>query len=77
MDFAQMLFQVEIPAKAFGTARASKGFLLLVGEHVELQVVRVVEGLKLGFFIIESWFPRFQNLLQFLNVNKKYIFDKR
>lgn len=45
MDFANVLLQIEVPAKAFKAHGASVRFLFVVGVHVECQIVDLMECL--------------------------------
>lgn len=54
MEFPHVLLEVEIATKSFVTNRTLKGFLFVMGVHVEGQVVDLVEG-----FIAYVTFIRF------------------
>lgn len=45
MQFAYMFLQIEVPAEAFAAGRAGEGFLVVVGVHVEGQVVDLMKCL--------------------------------
>lgn len=45
MKFSNVLFQVEIPAKAFSANGTLKGLLFVVGVHVKGEVVHLVKSL--------------------------------
>lgn len=45
MQFAHMFLQVEVPAESFAAGGAGKGFLVVVGVHVEGQVVDLMKCL--------------------------------
>lgn len=45
MQFTHMFLQVEVPAESFATGGAGEGFLVVVGVHVEGQVVDLMKCL--------------------------------
>lgn len=45
VQFPYVLLQVKVPTEAFSTGAAREGFLVVVGVHVERQVVDLMEGL--------------------------------
>lgn len=45
MQLADVLLEVKVPAKPFAARRAGEGLLVVVGVHVEGEVVNLMESL--------------------------------
>lgn len=65
MQFPHVFLEVEVPAEALAADLAGEGFFVVVGVHVEGEVVDLVEGFRAdGAFI--SFFPAVGELVIFV-----------